>query len=117
MSRGPTNEKGRRGEDRAARHLASHGYTIVERNYRCALGEIDLVARDGSTLVFVEVRSRADGTRGTALETVRAGKQRAIARVAAHYLAVRRPDFATCRFDVVGITGDDVVVVRDAFRL
>ena len=90
---------------------------IVERNYRCALGEIDVVARDGDTLVFVEIRTRSRADRGTALETVRAGKQRRIARVAQHYLIARKPKARAMRFDVIGITADDVVHVRDAFRV
>jgi putative endonuclease len=112
-----TVEQGRRGEDRVAALLARSGYRIVDRNYRCKLGEIDLVAVDGDTLVFVEVRTRTSGERGTALETVRGKKQQRIARVAQHYLAYRRPTQQSCRFDVVGITGDDVVIVRDAFRI
>ncbi len=111
-----TVDKGKRGEDRIAALLERSGYVVVERNYRCKLGELDLVARDGDTLVFVEVRTRADGSRGSALETVGPAKQRRIARVAEHYLGVRRPRFERCRFDVVGVTGDDVVIVRDAFR-
>ena len=99
------------------RELRERGYLVVERNYRCKLGEIDIVARDGETLVFVEVRSRSDGERGSALETVTAAKQRRIARVAEHYLAARRPEFRECRFDVVGITAGDLELVRDAFRL
>src|SRR5688572_20839730 len=102
-----TYAKGRRGEDRAAALLRDRGYAVVERNYRCPKGELDVIARDGDTLVFVEVRTRADARHGTALETVRAGKQRRVAAAAAHYLAVRRPVFTRCRFDVLAITGDD----------
>ena len=112
-----TRESGQRGEDRAVAYLADRGYQIVERNYRCRLGELDVIARDGDTLVFVEVRTRQSGRFGTALETVGAGKRAQIARVAAQYLAARRPRFVRCRFDVVGITGDDVVLIQDAFRL
>jgi len=112
-----TVEQGRRGEDRVAALLADRGYRIVDRNYRCKLGEIDLVAVDGDTLVFVEVRTRSRGDRGNALETVRAGKQRTIARVAQHYLSFRRPRFERCRFDVVGITDGELVIVKDAFRV
>ncbi len=97
--------------------LRRRGYRIVERNFRCRLGEIDIVARDGDALVFVEVRSRADGTRGSAEESVNPAKQRRIARVATAYLTARRPEFDACRFDVVGITGDRVTVLVDAFRL
>ena len=97
--------------------LKQRGYHIIERNYRCKAGEIDIVAREGDTLVFVEVRSRSEGEHGTALETVTLAKQRRVARVAQQYLLARRPTFRLCRFDVVGITGDHIDVVRDAFRL
>jgi len=112
-----TVEQGRAGEDRAARVLRSAGLALIERNYRCKLGEIDLVARDGTTLVFVEVRTRTRADRGSALETVGPAKQRRIARVASHYLAMRRPSCRAIRFDVIGITVDDIVHVKDAFRL
>jgi putative endonuclease len=112
-----TTESGRASEDRAVRALRERGYQIVERNYRCKLGEIDIVAREGDALVFVEVRSRTDAAHGTALDTVTPAKQRRIARVAEHYLAARRPSFRACRFDVVGITGGELTIVQDAFRL
>lgn len=97
--------------------LRAAGMTIVERNYRCPLGELDIVARDGDVLVFVEVRTRTRRDRGTALETVGPAKRRRLARVAEHYLAVRRPRAVGIRFDVIGITAGDVVHVRDAFRV
>jgi putative endonuclease len=67
--------------------------------------------------VFVEVRTRSRGDRGSALETVGPAKQARIARVARVYLAARRPRFERCRFDVVGITEGAVELVADAFRL
>jgi putative endonuclease len=109
--------RGQRAEDRALALLIDRGYAIVERNWRCRLGELDLIARDGDVLVFVEVRSRADRAHGSALETVGAGKQRKVAQVAAAYLAARRPIAASCRFDVVGITADEIVLIKDAFRV
>ncbi|WP_428267480.1 YraN family protein [Haliangium sp.] len=112
-----THVKGQRGEDRAVEYLRAQGYHIVERNYRCRAGEIDIVARDGDALVFVEVRTRAGGERGSALETVTAAKQRRLARVAEAYLALRRPSMGACRFDVVGITAGEITLIRDAFRL
>ena len=108
---------GRAGESRGVRVLRAAGLVILERNYRCPLGEIDVVARDGETLVFVEIRTRTRADRGTALETVRADKQRRIARVAQHYLVARKPKMNGVRFDVVGITAEDVVHVRNAFRV
>ena len=97
--------------------LRRAGLDIVERNFRCSLGEIDVIARDGEILVFVEIRTRGRADRGSALETVSVAKQRRIARVAAHYLAVRKPDARRMRFDVVGITAGDIVHIRDAFRV
>ena len=118
MARTPsTTERGARGESRAVEALRERGYRIVARNFRCKMGEIDIVARHGSTLVFVEVRTRSSARHGRASETVNPAKQRQIARVAQFYLVSRRPRFDTCRFDVVDITAGDVAVIEDAFRL
>jgi putative endonuclease len=112
-----TTAKGRSAEQRAEDFLRDRGYAIVDRNARSACGEIDLVARQGGDLVFVEVRSRADDSTGGAEETVGPVKQRRVARAAAVYLCERAPAFDTCRFDVVAITGDDIALFQDAFRL
>lgn len=112
-----TSAQGKAGEDRAVALLRDAGFVIVERNYRCPLGEIDVVARHGELLVFVEIRTRSRGDMGSALETVSLAKQRRIARVAEHYLATRKPRAAGFRFDVIGETAGKVVHVRDAFRL
>lgn len=116
-ARTSTHQQGRLGEERAVEYLRARGYSVIERNFRCRVGEIDIVARDGDTLVFVEVRTRTDGRRGTALEAVTPAKQRRVAQVAEVYLTMRRLHAAVCRFDVVGITGERVELVRDAFRL
>lgn len=76
-----------------------------------------MIARDGDALVFVEVRSRASADRGSPLETVGPAKQRRVGQVAAHYLAARAPRAGSIRFDVVGIVGAEITLVRDAFRL
>jgi len=86
-------------EELAARYLQDQGLAIVQRNYRCRAGEIDLVARDGETLVFVEVRLRRSEAFGGARASVDAHKQRRILQAARHYLA-GRPD-QRCRCDVV----------------
>ena len=104
-------------ERRAESALIARGYRVVERTYRARVGELDLVAYDGDVLVFVEVRSRADGRFGGGLAAVPHAKQRQVARMAAQYLAHRRPRFRTCRFDVVAITGDSLVVVPGAFHI
>lgn len=99
-------EVGRRGEALAAELLRTKGLTIVERNFRCRAGEIDLVAFDGPTLVFVEVRSRRGDCAGTPLESVDPRKQARVTRVARHFLAARGLLDRDVRFDVVGIRFD-----------
>ena len=103
-------------EDAATRLLLERGYRIVERNFRCRAGELDLVALDRGVLVFVEVRSRADADHGHAAEMVDAHKQRQVARVAEHYLAMRDPSYEEVRFDVVAITGGEAELIQDAWR-
>src|SRR6185503_7901057 len=78
---------GRRAEAMAEEFLRTRRYTIVARNYRCRAGEIDLVALDGSVVVFVEVRSRRGVVAGTPLESVDGRKQAQVARVARHFVA------------------------------
>jgi putative endonuclease len=112
-----TIETGSKAERRAVALLVQKGYRIVERNFRSKLGELDIIARQGPTLVFVEVRSRRDATFGSALDAVGARKQRKVTRVAMQYIAWRRPVFVSCRFDVIGITGDEIVHIEDAWRL
>jgi putative endonuclease len=94
-----------RGETVAADHLASIGYRIIERNWRCPVGELDLIAEDGGTLVFVEVRSRRDtGSFGTPEESVDARKQKRLRELARMYLYRGRAFDRKTRFDVVAVT-------------
>ena len=102
-------------ETRAAEFLQRKGYRVVDRNWTCRGGEIDLVCDDGETLVFVEVRARKDDRHGTPLETVRDEKRRRLIRAAEHYLTKKKLWERACRFDVVGIAGDVVDHVEDAF--
>jgi putative endonuclease len=97
--------------------LERAGYRIIERNYRCAIGELDIVAQDGPVLAFVEVRSRADAAHGDAAEMVDRRKRRQVSRVAECYLAERQPTADRMRFDVVAITGQEVELIKDAWRL
>ena len=101
-------------EDEAERLLTRHGLEILARNYRTRLGEIDLVARDGATLVFVEVRSRASERFGGALESVTPAKRRRLAAAARHYLSklTREPP---CRFDVITLQAGEPSWLRAAF--
>lgn len=95
---------GKTGEELAVQHLLNLGYTIVERNVRFRQGEIDIVARDGRHVVFVEVRTRRSHEWGSALESVGPQKQRKLLQLARLYLATRHLDDAPARIDVIGIT-------------
>ena len=94
---------GQRGEQMAADRLASMGYEIVERNYRCPAGEIDLVARQGGRWVFVEVRTRRGGRFGTPEESLTARKRAHMIASAQHYLQVHEAQQADWRIDAVAI--------------
>jgi len=109
-------ELGRRGEALAAELLQAQGLTIVERNFRCRAGEIDLVALDGETLVFVEVRSRRGDRMGTPFESVDRRKQARVTRVARQFLAARGLDHRDVRFDVVGVRFDAEPPALDHLR-
>lgn len=115
-------ETGRAGEDIAVAELERRGYLIIERNWRCRLGEIDVVADHRGVLVFVEVKSRRSDSCGTAAEAVDPGKVRRLLRLAGLYMSGRlalskdRP----CRFDVVVVDMShsetpSVEVLQDAF--
>lgn len=108
---------GEEAEDRAAAALEAAGYTIVTRNWRCDAGELDVVAREGSVLAFVEVRSRSDDGHGHAAEMVGARKRAHVTRVARVYLAIERPIEPEMRFDIVAVTGSEITILRDAWRL
>ncbi len=112
-----TIERGASAEALAVRALIDAGYTIVERNWRAKFGELDIIARDGGILVFVEVRSRESDAFGHAAEMVTRHKQVQVSRVAAAYLGIECPDYSECRFDVVAITGDQIDIIKDAWRL
>lgn len=103
-------------EQRAAEFLQKKGYEIVERNYRIRQGEIDLIARDGERLVFVEVKYRRNLKKGYPQEAVDKRKQRIIRQVAAHYLYCQGcGGEVPCRFDVVAFLEDQVCHIPDAF--
>ena len=105
---------GMSGEDLAAAELARRGYAILERRYRTRFGEIDIIARDGPALVFVEVKARATRAFGGAAAAVTPIKQRRVRQMAVDYLARRRLAGSPCRFDVVAIdfdTGEPVITV------
>ena len=111
---------GRRGEDLAHRYLKSRGFTVVARNYRTAdgAGEIDLVAWEGETLVFVEVKLRASEELGTPAQAVDESKRRHLERVARDYALRAGVDWERVRFDIVAVVEADpprIEHFRDAF--
>ena len=117
-SRPATTPKGREGEEAAARFLESRGLTVLERNVRAGGGEIDLVAAEGSTLVFIEVKWRKDAARGTPAEAVTPAKRRRLLSAARSFLAENPADGRRdVRFDVVAIEGAAGTIdwIRGAF--
>lgn len=101
-------ELGAAGEKLAAEYLCNkEGYQILSRNYRCPVGEIDLICRDGQYLVFVEVRSSSSGTLNMAAESINYRKKRKLKQLAQYYLLRERRNFTPCRFDVVLILLDE----------
>ncbi|MBF6616696.1 MAG: YraN family protein [Candidimonas sp.] len=117
----PTQRTGRDGESRASDHLQQQGLTIIARNLLGKTGEIDLVARDGEVLVFIEVRHRFHPAYGGAAASVNREKQLRLIRTAQlflprlvqRYFRGRTP---ACRFDVIGIEPQGLVWIKDAFR-
>jgi putative endonuclease len=101
-----TRARGEAAERAALEYLERRGLALLARNYRCRLGEVDLVMREGSTLVFVEVRARADARHGGAAASVGPDKQRRLVLAARHYLMTHpRAAALPARFDVVAISG------------
>ncbi|MGB8990458.1 MAG: YraN family protein [Desulfobaccales bacterium] len=115
----PRRQLGDHGEDLAAAALKQQGYKILERNYVTPLGEIDLIARQGKTLVIVEVKTRKSLTFGSPQEAVSFAKQQRLRRLADYYLKDKRLVGKSVRFDVVAVTmtGDDpqVEIITGAF--
>lgn len=113
-------QQGRRAERLAERELVRQGYRVQRRNVRYPVGEIDLIAMDGDTLCFVEVRSTSSDAWGGPLATVTDGKRRRIIAAARWFLASHRGPMAECRFDVVGVLwradgAPQLELVRGAF--
>ena len=101
--RGGGPQRGKPGEDLACEHLVRRGLRILARNYRCRAGEIDVVADDRGTVVFVEVKERGGNSHGTAVEAVTPEKRRRILRAARAFAAQHGRTDASYRFDVVSI--------------
>ncbi|MET0217063.1 MAG: YraN family protein [Burkholderiales bacterium] len=109
-------DRGQAAEALAADYLRQHGLSILERNFRCRFGEIDLIARDGDAVVFVEVRMRGRSDFGGAAESITAAKRERLRKAAGLYLSQQRTT-PRCRFDAVLVSGADgrIEWIRDAF--
>ncbi|MCX5845359.1 MAG: YraN family protein [Deltaproteobacteria bacterium] len=114
-------QTGKRGEDIAVAYLKNRGYRIIERNYKCLFGEIDIVAKDGDTVVFVEVKSRKSEKFGDPQGAVGREKQKKISRISLKYLEEKHLYPCDARFDVVAIkmlpAGSIVELIQNAFEL
>ena len=112
---------GKMGESIAVRYLKKQGYRIVEQNYRSKVGEIDIIAREKQSLVFVEVKTRSSGSFGSPKWAITPKKQKAISMAALYYLKMTNQNDVDARFDVVSILlqGEDtqIELVRNAFDL
>jgi putative endonuclease len=111
---------GKSGENYACRELERRGYAIIARRFRTRSGELDIVARDGDTLVFVEVKARRSSRYGAPLDGVTLLKRRRLLRVAAEYVLLKGVCNATCRFDIVSVLFGEglrprVEVLKNAF--
>ena len=116
-------ESGKIGEDVAVKYLRRRGYEIIERNYRGPRYEVDIIAREGGVLTFIEVKTRAPGRSLSGAESVNREKQRRIAQAAQHYLLTHPEERSSvCRFDVVlleavaGKTPEAKELFRNAFQ-
>lgn len=111
-----TRKLGNEYEDLACEHLENLGMKIICRNYRRKIGEIDIIARDGKELVFIEVKYRKNRKMGGALFAIPREKQQKIMRVAQWFMAERHiPADTFCRFDAVLIDGSDITHIRKAW--
>jgi putative endonuclease len=122
MASGARVELGKLGESLACEALVRQGYAILSRRYRTRIGEIDIVCRDGASVVFVEVKARRSDRFGRPAESVTSWKQRRIIAMARHFLARHRLQDRPCRFDVVSVRCPEgqpasVEILRDAFRV
>lgn len=103
-------------ERKAGAYLTECGYEILKYNFRCRMGEIDIIARDGEYLVFCEVKYRKRLEKGHPSEAVDCRKRQVISKCAAYYLMSERRMDIPCRFDVVSIEGEKIVLIKNAFE-
>lgn len=103
-------------EEKAALYLKEIGYHILERNFRCKIGELDLIGKNEDYLCFIEVKFRSDSSKGYPSEAINHNKIRKITRTAQYYMMVNNiPQDTPCRFDTVFILDDEITVIKNAF--
>ena len=114
-------ELGEKGEELALRFLKKKGYRLIEKNYVCKMGEMDIIAKEKDTLVFIEVKTRTSTEFGPPQLAVNSRKQRQLSKVALNYLNEKQLKDVKARFDVVAILlrqkGEEIELIRDAFDL
>ena len=114
-------ELGKKGEELALRFLKKRGYRVVEKNYVCKMGEMDIIAREKDTWVLIEVKTRTSTEFGPPQLAVHSSKQRQLSKVALNYLNEKRLKDVKARFDVVAILlgqrGESIELIKDAFDL
>ena len=114
-------ELGKKGEELAFRFLKKRGYRIIEKNYSCKMGEMDLIATEKDTLVFIEVKTRTSTLFGPPQLAVNSSKQRQLSKVALNFLKEKNLEDVRARFDVVAILvgpkGEEIELIKDAFEL
>ena len=106
---------GRAGENKAIEYLTKKGYKILQKNFKTYVGEIDVIAKDGEEIVFVEVKTRSSESYGSPGEAVDYKKQEKYVKVATEYLIRNKKEGANCRFDVIEILNGQINHVIDAF--
>ena len=110
-----TTQNGALAEEKAQAFLKQKGYRIVRCNYRKPCGEIDIIAQEGKTLVFVEVKNRSSSAFGGPLAAITKSKQNKIAQTAALYIKENAPKFDSIRFDAICLLGEDITHIPNAF--
>lgn len=102
-------------EKLAGKYLEQQGYKVLEYNFLCKQGEIDLIAKDDKTFVFVEVKYRKANSMVSAIEAVNYTKQKKICKTASYYIYSKGYSNQPCRFDVIGFDGDEITHIKEAF--
>ena len=119
----PTEKKelGKKGEQLALRYLKKNGYRLIQTNYICKMGEMDIIAQEKDTLAFIEVKTRTSMTFGPPQLAVNPSKQVQLSKVALNFLKEKKLEDVKARFDVVAILlgpkGEEIELIKDAFEL